>query len=236
MKKYELTTNTKMCFGRKLYQIKALKDFGDVKAGDLGGYIEKEENLSQDGIAWVFGNAYVYGNARVYDDAYVYGNTLISGNAQVFGNAYVYDNAQVFGNACVFGDAKVFGNACVYDNAEVFDNAQVFGDAKVFGNTCVFDYACVYGNACVYDTTWIHCDAQISSNADYICFKGFGSKNRNTTMFRTKNGDVYVSCGCFTGSLRAFTDKVKETHGNTKYAKEYLACIKVAKIHFEIDE
>lgn len=212
MKKYELTTNTKMCFGRKLYQIKALKDFGDVKAGDLGGYIEKEENLSQDGIAWVFGNAYVYGNARVYDDAYVYGNTLISGNAQVF------------------------GNACVYDNAEVFDNAQVFGDAKVFGNTCVFDYACVYGNACVYDTTWIHCDAQISSNADYICFKGFGSKNRNTTMFRTKNGDVYVSCGCFTGSLRAFTDKVKETHGNTKYAKEYLACIKVAKIHFEIDE
>ena len=236
MKKYELTTNTKMCFGRKLYQIKALKDFGDVKAGDLGGYIEKEENLSQDGIAWVFGNAYVYGNARVYDDAYVYGNTLISGNAQVFGNAYVYDNAQVFGNAYVFGDAKVFGNACVYDNAEVFDNAQVFGDAKVFGNTCVFDYACVYGNACVYDTTWIHCDAQISSNADYICFKGFGSKNRNTTMFRTKNGDVYVSCGCFTGSLRAFTDKVKETHGNTKYAKEYLACIKVAKIHFEIDE
>ena len=218
MKKYELTTNTKMCFGRKLYQIKALKDFGDVKAGDLGGYIEKEENLSHDGIAWVFGNAYVYGNARVYDDAYVYGNTLISGNAQVFGNARVYDDAYVYGNTYVFGDAKVFGNACVYDNAEVFDNAQVFGDA------------------CVYDTTWIHCDAQISSNADYICFKGFGSKNRNTTMFRTKNGDVYVSCGCFTGSLRAFTDKVKETHGNTKYAKEYLACIKVAKIHFEIDE
>ena len=31
-------------------------------------------------------------------------------------------------------------------------------------------------------------------------------------------------------------DKVKETHGNTKYAKEYLACIEVAKIHFEIDE
>ena len=236
MKKYELTTNTKMCFGRKLYQIKALKDFGDVKAGDLGGYIEKEENLSHDGIAWVFGNAYVYGNARVYDDAYVYGNTLISGNAQVFGNARVYDDAYVYGNTYVFGDAKVFGNACVYDNAEVFDNAQVFGDAKVFGNTCVFDNAQVFGDACVYDTTWIHCDAQISSNADYICFKGFGSKNRNTTMFRTKNGDVYVSCGCFTGSLRAFTDKVKETHGNTKYAKEYLACIKVAKIHFEIDE
>ena len=45
MKKYELTTNTKMLFGRKLFQIKALVSFGDVTAGDLGGYIEKEENL-----------------------------------------------------------------------------------------------------------------------------------------------------------------------------------------------
>lgn len=170
MKKYELTTNTKMWYGRKLYQIKALKDFGNVKAGDLGGYIEKEENLSQDGNAWV------------YD------------------SALVYDNAWIYGNARVFGDVGVFGNACVYDNA------------------------------------WIYRDAQISNNADYIYFKGFGSENRNTTMFKTKNRDVYVSCGCFTGSLRAFMDKVKETHGNTKYAKEYLACIEVAKIHFEIDE
>ena len=224
MKKYELTTNTKMCFGRKLYQIKALKDFGDVKAGDLGGYIEKEENLSQDGIAWVFDNACVYDNAQIYD------------------GAQIYDNVCVYGNAYVYGDAKVFGNACVYDDAEVFDNAQVYGDAKVFGDACVcdnaevFDNARALGNTQVYDATWIHCDAQISSNADYICFKGFGSENRNTIMFKTKNGDVYVCCGCFEGSLKEFEEKVKETHGNTKYAKEYLACIEVAKIHFEIDE
>lgn len=218
MKKYELTTNTKMCFGRKLYQIKALKDFGDVKAGDLGGYIEKEENLSQDGIAWVFDNACAYDNARVACNAYVCGNAYVYDNAQIYDGARIYDNVCVYGNAYVYGDAKVFGNACVCDNVEVFDNARVLGNAQVYG------------------TIWIHCDAQISSNADYICFKGFGSENRNTIMFKTKNGDVYVSCGCFTGSLRAFMDKVKETHGNTKYAKEYLACVEVAKIHFEIDE
>ena len=230
MKKYELTTNTEMCFGRKLYQIKALKDFGDVKAGDLGGYIEKEENLSQDGISWVFDNACVLCNACVHD------------NAQIYDNARIYGDVCVYGNAYVYGDALVYGNACVYDNAEVFDNARVFGDAKVFDNAYVcdnaevFDNARVLGNAQVYDTIWIHCDAQISSNADYICFKGFGSENRNTIMFKTKNGDVYVCCGCFEGSLKEFEEKVKETHGNTKYAKEYLACIEVAKIHFEIDE
>ena len=218
MKKYELTTNTKICFGRKLYQIKALKDFGNVKAGDLGGYIEKEENLSQDGTAWVFDNACVYDNARVLCNAYVCGNACVYDNAQIYDDARICDDVCVYDNAYVYGDARVFGNACVCDDAEVFDNARVLGNAQV------------------YDTTWIHCDAQISSNADYICFKGFGSENRNTIMFKTKNGDIYVCCGCFEGSLKEFTDKVKETHGNTKYAKEYLACIEVAKIHFEIDE
>ena len=56
-KKFELTTNTKMFFGRKLFQIKALVSFGNVKAGDLGGYVEKENNLSHDGDAWVYGDA-----------------------------------------------------------------------------------------------------------------------------------------------------------------------------------
>ena len=182
MKKYELTTNTKMRFGRKLFQIKALVSFGDVTAGDLGGYIEKEENLSHDGDAWVYGDALVYGNAQV------------SGNAQVYGVAQVYGDAWVSGNARVYGDAQVSGDAWVSGNA------RVYGDA------------------------------------DYICFKGFGSVNRNTTMFRTKNGDVYVCCGCFAGNLKEFSEKVKETHGSSKYAKEYLACVEAAKIHFEIGE
>ena len=45
------------------YQVKALRSFADVKEGDLGGYIEKESNLSHDGDAWVYGNAKVSGNA-----------------------------------------------------------------------------------------------------------------------------------------------------------------------------
>lgn len=47
MKKYELTNETKIFNGVELHRIKALKDFGDVKKGDLGGWLEKEENLSQ---------------------------------------------------------------------------------------------------------------------------------------------------------------------------------------------
>lgn len=38
-----------------VFRIKALKDFGEIKAGEIGGLIEQEENLSQDGNAWVSG-------------------------------------------------------------------------------------------------------------------------------------------------------------------------------------
>lgn len=36
MEKYCLTDNTIYITGNRLYQIKALKDFGKVKKGDLG--------------------------------------------------------------------------------------------------------------------------------------------------------------------------------------------------------
>ena len=65
MKKFELTSETKAFFGKTLYRIRALISFGDVSAGDLGGFVEKEENLDQSGNAWVSGNAMVSGNAWV---------------------------------------------------------------------------------------------------------------------------------------------------------------------------
>lgn len=70
MKKFELTSEfITNIFGTKLFRIKALIEFGNVKAGELGGFTEKEENLSQDGNAWVYDNARVYGDACVCGDA-----------------------------------------------------------------------------------------------------------------------------------------------------------------------
>lgn len=65
MKKYELTAEFIEQWGKKLFRIKALISFGSVEAGELGGYVEKEDNLAQDGDAWVCDNARVYGNAWV---------------------------------------------------------------------------------------------------------------------------------------------------------------------------
>ena len=64
-KKFELTDNFVInAFGIKLFQIKCTKSFKYANEGDLGGYVEKEDNLSQSGDAWVSGNARVSGDDR----------------------------------------------------------------------------------------------------------------------------------------------------------------------------
>ena len=111
MKKYELTAEFIEKWGKKLFRIKALISFGSVEVGELGGYVEKEDNLAQDGNAWVYGNARVCGDAEVYGNARVCGDAEVYGNAEVYGDARVCGDAEVYGNAWVCGDAEVYGNA-----------------------------------------------------------------------------------------------------------------------------
>lgn len=86
-KKYVFTGLTKVVAGILFNQIQRVSD------KTIGGWIEKESNLSHNGDAWVCDNAKVYGNAWVY------------------GNTWVYDNARVCGNAKVYGNARVCGDA-----------------------------------------------------------------------------------------------------------------------------
>ena len=99
MKKYKFTGETKqvdlLFRTATLHRIKAVAEFGIVKVGDLGGWIEKEENLSHEGKAWVCGNAEVYGDAKVCGNAKVYGNAKVCGDAKVWGDAEVFSISHV---------------------------------------------------------------------------------------------------------------------------------------------
>ena len=88
--KYELTSETKEVAEYTLYRIRALKDFRDVKKGDLGGWVEGYENLSQEGGCWVYGDAKVSGNVQVYGSAEVYDDATVRGDAWVSGDAWVH--------------------------------------------------------------------------------------------------------------------------------------------------
>ena len=95
MKKYEFTKETINVFGKTLHRIRAARDFSNVRAGDFGGFIESESNLSHDDDAWVYGDAQVYGNARVS------GNAWVGGDAQVSGDARVCESRDIYWISCI---------------------------------------------------------------------------------------------------------------------------------------
>jgi len=79
------------------YRIKALKSFGKVEKGEVGGYVESEENLSQEGDCWIGDKGIVCGKAKVYDNAQIHDHAIIMDNAKVYGNCGIMDNAKVYG-------------------------------------------------------------------------------------------------------------------------------------------
>lgn len=115
MKKYEFTGETITDNGKVLHRIRAVRNFNGVKKGQLGGYVESEDNLSHDGEAWVGDNARVYGNAVVCDNAKVFRNAQVFGNARISRNSWVHGSAWVGGNTethgtWIFGDARIYSN------------------------------------------------------------------------------------------------------------------------------
>lgn len=146
--KYEIDRDISLRVGDKtLYVVKALVDFDDVKAGDYGGFVEDEQNLSQEGNCWIYHAGKVYGkgrvnrNGKVKDQASVRDYATVSDDAVVSGTAEVFQRAVVYGKAQVGGLSSVYGNAQVFDNVQILGHAKVHDDAWVYGDVTVDGYA-----------------------------------------------------------------------------------------------
>lgn len=140
-KKYEISYNDKKIISfigdehnpHTVFRIKAIKDIDliGLKAGDLGGYVEKEENLSQEGNSWIDVDAIVFGNAHIVENALIKGTSVVGGNARISGDAKVYDNARVLAHAEVNETAEIYGNAVLLGNAVISGKSKIFGDVIV---------------------------------------------------------------------------------------------------------
>lgn len=146
--KYKVNYDIDLRIGDKtVYMIQAVRDFGDVSAGDLGGYVESEHNLSHHGDCWVYGSAAVYGkgrvnrNAKIRDSAHVYDYAMVSDDAVVAGQAEVFQRAVVFDEAIVEGLCTVYGNAQVFGKAQIRGHSKIHDDAWVYGDITIDGYA-----------------------------------------------------------------------------------------------
>lgn len=228
MKKYELLEREE----NGLCRIRALIDIPRhaVRAGDIGGYVESENNLSHEGTCWIFGDAEVCDRGLVTGGALVCNHTRVSGYAIIADFSRISGYARILGHARVQDESHVFGRAQISDHAEAYDRAEVFGGADIGGYVRVCCDAQIYGGAHTAGVARISKGARVASSNDILVAQQIGSRRGTTTFYRTEEG-ISVTCGCFTGALDEFRARVARAHGNNKYAREYELACRLAELH-----
>ena len=227
-KKYEFTGETKVYEGRTLNRIRRIED------GLIGGWIESEENLSQEGNCFVHDEGKVYGNAKIYGNAIVFGYATVYDNVAIYDDAKIYGDARVCGYAEIFGNAKVYNNARIYGNARAYSNAVIYDDAEVCGNARVRDCARVYGSARVHKGEII--------GRIYQPYKDIFQcqcENRILIAILTEDNEILYTIGCQNNITKEqFLDRIYNKNGGLKenpHREEYLKLIPLIEQYFKIN-
>lgn len=147
-----------------VYKIVALKDFGKVKAGDVGGFVSSYSNLSQSGNCWISQSSSVVGGASVRDDAIIRNGSVIEGNARIEGNATV-NASRISGQTVVNGKSVVETSSI---DASFISGTSSLKNANISGNVFVknsitsdvkIENGCLNGEVFLIDSSSIHsCD------------------------------------------------------------------------------
>ncbi len=251
-KKFELVKEDSIVVeGRTLYRIRALKNVVEaddgtyaVKKGTLGGYVQKEENLSHEGNCWVFDKAKVFDDARALDDSFITDESMVFGNAvvkdkaitcnqsKVYGFAIVKDSSitmdrsEVYGHAVmenyssIGDDAKLYDNAKMDDNsdlrgfAEAYDYARLRGISLVDGDAKVYGHAIINGQARITDHASVK-DNGIVSGRSMIC--GHATVSKNGKVFGVGRIDFNITGD---NEVAVYSDPINKNHYITASTKE----------------
>lgn len=144
---------------------KILKRIMNTNTGEVGGYIESFDNLSQEGECWVDFNSIVMDSALVADDSEVSSNSYITDNAIIGGSAKIVDS-MICGRAIISDNAQITGSY-ISGESQIFGSAQIHL-AKIRGATMVGSNAQIKGSSEypieIEGENWINGDAQINGH------------------------------------------------------------------------
>lgn len=226
MKKYELTNETIEIFDEannkfiKLYRIKSLKAFDNIKNNELGGYVEDESNLSHEGNCWIEDDAKVFNDSIVMDNARVKGlsiidnNSIIKGNAKISGKVVISNNVTIQDKVTVIGSSKIQDGALLKDKVFIFGEPLIKGRMTLKGESKIAGNAKIIGNFEIDPNCYIKGNAIVKNNSDYNVFKNTWSSGRYFTY--TKSNKMW-SVGCFYGTSEELINKAYKdsiTSGN----------------------
>lgn len=132
--------------GHTLYRIKALRDIrDDVLANTTGGYVEKEENLSQDDISWIWPGAKVYGNVKIFGNSAIMGDVQIAGNVSISHTTMLGHRSHINiignGHICIYNGrfgASIGGEIRICNSLSSNQTMHITS-TEIFGNVRITD-------------------------------------------------------------------------------------------------
>ena len=151
-----------------LHRIRALRNVGlDVKAGDLGGFVEREENLSQEDNAWI------------YDDAIAAGSAIVDQDSRLRDWAVACESACISQGSVMSGNARAEGSAFLR-GAELSESALASSHAMVLNDQDHPEwFPLVSGNCAVYGTV----QGRVALEESYCVFSNEMIRNDTQDMF-----------------------------------------------------
>lgn len=232
--KYELTKEQKVISTfvidpTPVSRIRALRDFGDVKKGDLGGFVQSEKNLRQDGTCWIYDNAVVLQDACVYDDSKIKDNALVYGKANIARTSIVQHNTKICGNSSVYdstiSDFVILSHDSRIINSIINKRARIADRIRITNSTISSDER--------LGTNLHITNAIISNKFDYFVVDNIGSEEGSLSVYNTDTG-IRVTRGCFRGTLDEFKKAVEATHGSNKFGVQYKKIIEYIEMRFNV--
>ena len=218
-KKYEIFMDKKNTIewkGHTLHRIKALRDFGDIRKGDIGGYVENENNLSHKGNCWI------YDDAKVMDDSIMYDYSRICDKSEL------HDDSRMYNYSKMYDYSELHNNSIMNDDSEMHDNS------KMYGNSIMYDYSEMHGDSELNNQVKLY--GKLFSKVDE--FIEIQNPNGRLVTCIRKGDKVLYNVGC-QGEIdeETFRWRIENEDGGLEkhpYRKEYYKIIEMAKLYFGV--
>ena len=224
-RKYEITDITMEFEGRRLYRIRALKDFSDVKKGDLGGWVESEYNLSQNYNCWIYDEAKamdrsrMYGDSAMHDYSKMYDYSTMYDGSEMYDSSEMHDYSEMYDNSKMFNNSEMYERSTMYDYARMHNYSEMYGDSEMHRNSVLKDKEKLHGKL-------------VSEVDNFIDI--YSKKGRLVTGV-LKEGRVLFNVGCQDEITKeVFIDRIYNEDGGIEkhpYRVEYLKIIDTIEVY-----
>ena len=136
-----------------------------------------------------------------------------------------YTQIKRFGERCSFGGRCRFSEGCSFGEWCSFGERCRFGERCSFGEGCSFGERCSFGKRCSFEKL------AMEHRPYFIRINNIGSRQDGCIIYNAASG-LHVRSGCWFGTESEFIARVKDTHEDSKYVRQYLAAIELARITF----